>query len=73
MTIQDILKTEEMENLTLFTEHEIEWLNARINKRKNGKYGVECVVRGRTESDDFFELGPEEVVRQLLAHKLSEE
>ena len=73
MTIQDILKPEEMENLTLFTEHEIEWLNARIKKRKNGKYGVECVVRGRTESDDFFELGPEEVVRQLLAHKLIEE
>ena len=33
MTIQDILKPEEMENLTLFTEQEIEWLNARINIR----------------------------------------
>ena len=73
MTIQDILKPEEMGNLTLFTEQEIEWLNARINIRKNGKLGVECVVRGKTDSDDFFELGPEEVVRQLLAHKLIEE
>ena len=73
MTIQDILKPEEMSNLPLFTEQEIEWLNARITKRKNGKPGVECIVRGRTDSDDFFELGPEEVVRQLLAHKLIEE
>jgi len=73
MTIQDILKPEEVGALTLFTEDEIEWLNSRICIRKNGKLGVECVVRGRTESDDFFELGPEEVVRQLLAHKLIEE
>lgn len=73
MTIQDILKPEEMENLTLFSEQDIEWLNARINIRQNGKLGVECVIRGKNDSDDFFELGPEEVVRQLLAHKLIEE
>lgn len=73
MTIQDILKPEEMQNLTLFTEQEIEWLNARINIRNNGKFGVECVVRGRNDNGDFFEIGPEEVVRQLLAHKLIEE
>lgn len=73
MTIQDILKPEEISNLTLFTEQEIEWLNTRINIRNNGKPGVECIVRGRNDNDDFFELGPEEVVRQLIAHKLIEE
>ena len=73
MTIQDILKPEEMENLTLFTEEEKEWLNAKIQTRKDGKFGVECIVRGKNEHGDFFELGPEEVVRQLLAHKLIEE
>jgi len=73
MTIQDILKPEEMQNLTLFTNQEKEWLNNRIGVRKNGKLGVECIVRGKTDSDDLFELGPEEVVRQLLAHKLIEE
>lgn len=56
MTIQDILKPEEMENLTLFTGQEIEWLNGRINFRKNGKLGVECIVRGRNDSGDFFEI-----------------
>ena len=73
MEIKDILKPEELNTLTQFTEAEKDWLNKRIHTRKDGKPGVECVVRGKNKEGDFFELKPEEIVRQLYAHKLIEE
>lgn len=72
MEIKDILKPEEFRDLTQFTAEEQDWLNKRIHTRKDGKPGVECVVRGKNRDDDYFELKPEEVVRQLYAHRLIE-
>lgn len=73
MEIKDVLKPEELRSLTQFTAEEQNWLNKRIHNRKDGKPGVECVVRGMNSDGDYFELKPEEVVRQLYAHKLIEE
>ena len=73
MEIKDILKPEELRGLTQFTAKEQEWLNKRIHTRKDGKPGVECVVRGKNSDGDYFKLKPEEIVRQLYAHKLIEE
>lgn len=73
MEIKDVLKPEELRSLTQFTAEEQNWLNKRIYNRKDGKPGVECVVRGMNSDGDYFELKPEEVVRQLYAHKLIEE
>lgn len=72
MEIKDILKDGEFEFLTAFSQEEIEWLNNRIQTRKDGKAGVECIVRGLNRNGDYFELKPEEVVRQLYAHQLIE-
>ncbi len=72
MAIKDILKPEEMRDLK-FSKDEQEWLNNRINNRKDGKPGVECIVRGKNSNGDYFELKPEEIVRQLYAHRLIEE
>ncbi len=72
MEIKDILKPEELRDLTQFTAKEQDWLNKRIHTRKDGKPGVECVVRGLNTDGDYFELKPEEVVRQLYAHRLME-
>lgn len=72
MEIKDILKADEFENLSQFTNADIDWLNKRINTRKDGKPGVECIVRGMNTDGDYFELKPEEVVRQLYAHLLME-
>lgn len=73
MKIKDILKPEEFNSLSQFSAEERDWLNKRIKNRKDGKPGVECVVRGRNSDGDYFELGPEEIIRQLYAHKLIEE
>ena len=72
MNIKDVLKNEEFQLLTAFSEDEIKWLNNRIGTRKDGKVGVECIVRGLNRDGDYFELKPEEVVRQLLAYQLIE-
>ncbi|WP_106627017.1 N-6 DNA methylase [Selenomonas massiliensis] len=73
MEIKDILKPVELRDLKQFSAKEQEWLNKRIQNRKDGKPGVECVVRGLNSDGDFFELKPEEIVRQLYAHRLIEE
>lgn len=61
------------EELTQFKKEDTEWLDGRIRPRKDGQLGVECVVRGKNSDNDYFELTPEEFVRQLYAHKLLEE
>lgn len=73
MEIKDILKPVELSDLKQFSPKEQEWLNKRIQNRKDGKPGVECVVRGSNSDGDYFELKPEEIVRQLYAHRLIEE
>ena len=40
MNIKDVLKDEEFQLLTAFSEDEIKWLNNRIGTRKDGKVGV---------------------------------
>lgn len=72
MKIKDILKKDEFNLLTAFSEEEIQWLNKRISIRKDGKPGVECIVRGLNRDNDYFELKPEEIVRQLYAYQLIE-
>ena len=72
MKITEIISEKEYANLTQFSEKEIQWLEDRIKTRSDGKYGVECVVRGKNDDGDYFELKPEEVVRQLYAHRLIE-
>lgn len=72
MNIKDVLKDGEFQLLTAFSEDEIKWLNDRIGTRKDGKPGVECIVRGMNRDGDYFELKPEEVVRQLFAYQLIE-
>ena len=44
MEIKDILKPDEYAGLTQFNEDDKEWINGRIQKRRNGEPGVECVV-----------------------------
>lgn len=72
MEIKDILEKGEYEQLNKFTAKEIKWLNNRIRTRKDGKAGVECIARGLNKDKDYFELKPEEIVRQLYAHQLME-
>lgn len=70
MKIEEILTQEEINSL-VFEKSEITWLENRIKQRKDGKFGVECIVRG-TNNDEYFELGPEEIVRQIVAYQLIE-
>ena len=72
MDIKDVLKDGEFQLLTAFSEDEIKWLNNRIGTRKDGKAGIECIVRGLNRDGDYFELEPEEIVRQLFAYQLIE-
>ena len=72
MDIKDVLKDGEFQLLTAFSEDEIKWLNDRIYTRKDGKAGIECIVRGLNRDGDYFELKPEEIVRQLFAYQLIE-
>lgn len=70
MEIKDILKPDEYAGLTQFNEDDKEWINGRIQTRRNGEPGVECVVRGKNSDGDYFKLTPEEIVRQYYAYKL---
>lgn len=72
MTIKDILRKDEYEHLSRFSEEDINWINNRIKARGDGKPGVECIVRGKNSNGDFFELTPEEIVRQHYARILLE-
>lgn len=69
MTLKDILSAEEISKLTQFSQDEITWLEERMYPGTNddGKTvaKVQCIVREKE-----IELKPEEVVRQLYAHKL---
>lgn len=69
-TIKDILKKEEFSSLSQFTKEDIDWINGRIQTRKDGTPGIECIVRGKNDNGDFFKLTPEEVIRQYYANKL---
>ncbi len=73
MTIKDILKQNEYEHISQFSENDKKWIDERIQVRVDGKPGVECVVRGKNSDGDFFELTPEEIVRQYYAHELLDE
>ena len=72
MTLKDILSDNEISKLTQFSPTEITWLEERMFSGTNdeGKTvaKVRCIVREKE-----IELKPEEVVRQLYAHKLIEE
>lgn len=70
MEIKDILEPSEYDSLNQFTSDDIEWINGRINTRRNGEPGIECVVRGKNNDGDYFKLTPEEIVRQYYAYKL---
>ena len=69
--IEQILGSSSSHGLKLFSVDEIAWLEDRVFQRqtKRGKeYAVNCIVR---EKD--IKLTPEEVVRQLYAHRLMDE
>ena len=70
MEIKDILEPSEYDSLNQFTSDDIEWINGRINTRRKGEPGIECVVRGKNNDGDYFKLTPEEIVRQYYAYKL---
>ena len=72
MTIKEILKREEYEHISRFSREDIDWINSRIKVRIDGKPGVECIVRGKNSDGDFFELTPEEIIRQHYARMLLE-
>lgn len=69
--IAEILKKSSSHGLEMFKPEEIEWLEKRI-ELKETKAGVgyyaDCFVRGKN-----IKMTPEEVVRQLYAHRLVEE
>lgn len=70
MEIKDILEPNEYRSLNQFTQEDKDWINGRIKTRKGGEPGVECVIRGKNSSGDYFKLTPEEIVRQYYAYKL---
>lgn len=70
VTIKDILKKNEYEHISQFSEEDKNWINSRIHARADGQPGIECVVRGKNDDEDYFKLTPEEIVRQYYAHKL---
>lgn len=73
MEIRDILKPEEYSSLNQFSQTDIDWINDRIQLRRDGEPGVECVVRGTNSEGDYFKLTPEEIIRQYYAYKLISE
>jgi len=73
MEIKDILKPDEYENLNQVNQTDRDWLNDRIQIRRDGEPGVECVVRGTNSEGDYFKLTPEEIIRQYYAYKLLSE
>lgn len=72
MEIRDILELNEYNSLNQFSQEDKDWINGRIKIRRNGSAGIECVKRGMNRDGDYFELTPEEIVRQHYAHKLIE-
>lgn len=69
--IAEILKKSSSHGLELFSAEEIAWLEDRIEikKTKTGEgYYTNCYVRNKS-----IKVTPEEVVRQLYAHRLVEE
>ncbi len=69
--IDEILLASTGHGESLFTPAESDWLEERIFERKTKKgkeYAVTCVVRGKD-----IRLTPEEIVRQLYAHRLMED
>lgn len=73
MEIKDILKPEEYDSLKQMNQTDRDWLNDRIQIRRDGEPGIECIVRGINSEGDYFKLTPEEVVRQHYAYKLLSE
>lgn len=73
MEIKDILKPDEYSGLNQFNKKDKDWINGRIQIRRDGAPGVECVVRGINSEGDYFKLTPEEIVRQYYAYKLLSE
>ena len=68
--IERIFGQSNTHGLKLFSPDEIKWLEGRVfprNTKKGKEYAVKCLVR---EKD--IRLTPEEVVRQLYAHRLVE-
>lgn len=70
MEIRDILKPDEYANLNQINQEDRDWINDRIQIRRDGEPGIECVVRGRNSEGDYFKLTPEEIIRQYYAYKL---
>lgn len=70
MEIKDILKPEEYECLNQISQEDRDLLNEKIQLRRDGEPGIECVVRGTNSDGDYFKLTPEEIVRQYYAYKL---
>lgn len=66
MDIRNILEPSEYDSLKQFSKEDKDWINGRIESRRDGEAGVECVVRGMNSEGDYFKLTPEEVIRQLL-------
>ena len=69
--IEQIIGKSQTHSLKLFSQDEIDWLEGRIFKRqtKRGEeFAVKCLVREKE-----IKLMPEEVVRQLYAHRLVED
>lgn len=69
--IEQIVGKSQTHSLKLFSQDEIDWLEGRIFKRqtKRGEeFAVKCFVREKE-----IKMTPEEVVRQLYAHRLVED
>lgn len=66
LSLTDILKDSNY-SLGIFSESEITSLESKITLKNNKPY-IECIVRNKD-----IQLKPEEVVRQLYAHKLINE
>ena len=59
--INQILKPEEMAHIAQFTQEYIDWINNRIHDRADGEAGVECIIRGLSDNNDYYKLTPEEI------------
>lgn len=70
MEIRDILKPDEYTNLNQISQEDRDWINNRIQMRRDGEPGVECIIRGKNRDGDYFKLTPEEIIRQYYAYKL---
>ena len=70
MDIRDVLESSEYDSLKQFSKEDKDWINERIETRRDGEAGVECIVRGMNNEGDYFKLTPEEIVRQYYAYKL---